>query len=231
MKRLPCDRLIIATGAVPARPTLPGIDLSGVYLLRTMEDSFAVNEHLYTPNPRSAVIVDGGYIGMEMADALTHRGLAVTVVEHGQSVLKTVDQSLSQIVSDELQRHSIQVITSVRVERIVKNGTQLSVMGSQGFQATTDLVLVCVGVHPQNEVAKNAGIVLGLRQSIRVTRAMETNVPDIFAAGDFVEPGIVSSISPRTSLWVPRLISKGVSRVKMPLMAIGNSQARLGHKW
>ena len=80
---LPHDRLIIATGAVPVRPTLPGFDLSGVYLLRTMEDSFAFNEHLRTQNPRSVVIVGGGYIGMEMADALTHRGLAITVVEHG----------------------------------------------------------------------------------------------------------------------------------------------------
>jgi NADPH-dependent 2,4-dienoyl-CoA reductase/sulfur reductase-like enzyme len=187
VNRLQYDRLIIATGAVPVRPTLPGIDLSGVYLLRTMEDSFAVNEHLRTQNPRSAVIVGGGYIGMEMADALTHRGLAITVVEHGESVLKTVDQSLGQIVSDELRRHHIQVFTSVRVEGIAKIGTKLSVMGSQGFQVTTDLVLIAVGVEPQTEVAKNAGITLGLRKAIRVTRAMETNVPDIFAAGDCVE--------------------------------------------
>jgi NADPH-dependent 2,4-dienoyl-CoA reductase/sulfur reductase-like enzyme len=187
VNRLQYDRLIIATGAVPVRPTLPGIDLTGVYLLRTMEDSFAVNEHLRTHNHRSAVIVGGGYIGMEMADALIHRGLAVTVVEHGESVLKTVDQSLGQLVSDELRRHHIQVVTSVRVEGIEKIGTQLSVMGSQGFQVMTDLVLIAVGVEPQTEVAKNVGITLGLRQAIRVTRAMETNVPDIFAAGDCVE--------------------------------------------
>jgi NADPH-dependent 2,4-dienoyl-CoA reductase/sulfur reductase-like enzyme len=187
VNRLRYDRLIIATGAAPVRPNLPDIALPGVYLLRTMEDSFAVNEHLRTNNPRSAVIVGGGYIGMEMADALTHRGLAVAVVEHGEYVLKTVDQSLGQIVSDELRRHHIQVITSVRVEGIAKVGTQLSVIGSQGFQIMADLVLVAVGVQPQTEVAKNAGIELGLRDAIRVTRAMETNVPDIFAAGDCVE--------------------------------------------
>jgi NADPH-dependent 2,4-dienoyl-CoA reductase/sulfur reductase-like enzyme len=128
------DRLILATGAVPVRPSLPGIDLSGVYLLRTMEDGIAVNGHLRTHNPRSAVIVGGGYIGMDMADALTHRGLAVIVVEHGESVLKTVDQSLSQLVSDTLRRHRIQVMTSVRVEGITKIGTQLNVIGSQGFR-------------------------------------------------------------------------------------------------
>ena len=124
---------------------------------------------------------------MKMADALTHRGLAVIVVEHGESVLKTVDQSLSQLVSDTLRRHSIQVMTSVRVKGITKIGTQLNVIGSQGFRAITDLVLVAVGVEPQTEVAKNAGITLGLRKAIRVTRAMETNVADIFAAGDCVE--------------------------------------------
>ena len=181
------DRLILATGAVPVRPPLPGIKLSGVYHLRTMEDSFAINEYLRTHNPRSAVIIGGGYIGMEMADALTHRGLEVAVVEHGECVLKTVDQSLSQIVSDELQRHHIQVITSVRVEGISKIGTKLSVIGSQGFQVMTDLVLVAVGVEPQTELAKNTGITLGLHKAICVTRAMETNVPDIFAAGDCVE--------------------------------------------
>jgi NADPH-dependent 2,4-dienoyl-CoA reductase/sulfur reductase-like enzyme len=187
VNRLRYDRLIIATGATPVRPNLPGIALPGVYLLRTMEDSFAVNEHLRTTNPRSALIIGGGYIGMEMADALTRRGLAVTVVEHGESVLKTVDQSIGQVVSDELQRHSVQVITSVRVERIAQIGTQLHVIGSPDYLTTADLVLVGVGVQPQTEMAKNAGVELGLRQAIRVTRAMETNVPDIFAAGDCVE--------------------------------------------
>ena len=187
VKRLAYDRLIIATGATPVRPMLPGVDLSGVYLLRTMEESFAVQERLHTHQPHSAVIIGGGYIGMEMADALTHRGLAVSVVEHGESVLKTVDQHLGQMVSNVLQRHHIQVTTSVRVERIEQVGTQLSVMGSQGFQATADLVLVAVGVKPRTELVKDTGIQLGQRNAIRVTRAMETTVPDIFAAGDCAE--------------------------------------------
>lgn len=187
LHQLMYDRLIIATGAVPVRPSLAGLDLPGVYLLRSMEDSFAIHEHLSAHAPQSAVIVGGGYIGMEMADALTHQGLAVTVVEHGTSVLKTVDESLGQLVSAELQRQSVQVITSVRVEGIEEIGTQLCVMGSQGFQAMTDLVLVAVGVQPQSNLAGNTGIALGVRKAIRVTRAMETNLPDIYAAGDCVE--------------------------------------------
>jgi NADPH-dependent 2,4-dienoyl-CoA reductase/sulfur reductase-like enzyme len=181
VRELAYDRLVIAIGAVPVRPHLPGLDLPGVYLLRSMEDSFAVHA------PRSAVIVGGGYIGMEMADAFVHRGLAVTVVEHGASVLKTVDESLGKQVLAVLRRHGVEVATRTAVERIAQTGTQLQVTGSEGFHATADLVLVAVSVQPQTEVAQAAGIATGERQAIRVSRAMETNVLDIYAAGDCVE--------------------------------------------
>jgi NADPH-dependent 2,4-dienoyl-CoA reductase/sulfur reductase-like enzyme len=115
---LPYDRLVIATGAVPVRPRIAGIDLPGVFLLRTMEDSFAVHDYLDAHAPRSAVIVGGGYIGTEMADAFVQRGLAVTLVEHGAIVLKTVDENLGKLVSDELRRHGVEVETGIAVERI-----------------------------------------------------------------------------------------------------------------
>ncbi len=186
-RELTYDRLVIATGAVPVRPHIPGLDLPGVYLLRSMEDSFAVHEYLDTHAPRSAVIAGGGYIGMEMADAFVHRGLAVTVVEHGASVLKTVDESLGRRVSAELRHHGVEVATRTTVERIAQAGTQVRVMGSEGFQAAADLVLVAVSVQPQTKLAQATGIVTGEHHAIRVTRAMETSVPDIYAAGDCVE--------------------------------------------
>lgn len=186
-RELAYDRLVVATGAVSVRPPIPGIELPGVFLLRSMEDSFAVHQYLETQAPRSAVIVGGGYLGTEMADAFTHRGLAVTLVEHGAWVLKTVDESLGRLVGAELRRHGVQVATGVAVERIALAGAQLQVMGSQGFRVTADLVLVAVSVEPQTGLAQAAGIATGERQAIRVTRAMETNVPDIFAAGDCVE--------------------------------------------
>lgn len=186
-RHLPYDRLVIATGAVPVRPHIPGIDLPGVFLLRSMHDSFAVHEYLDTHVPRSAVIVGGGYIGMEMADAFVQRGLAVTVVEHGCTVLQTVDESLGKQVAAQLRHHDVQVATGVAVERIAQDGSQMHVTGSQGFGTTADLVLVAVSVRPQTELAEAAGIATGERQAIRVTRAMETNLPDIYAAGDCVE--------------------------------------------
>ena len=186
-RHLSYDRLVIATGAVPVRPRIPGIDLPGVFLLRSMQDSFAVHQYLDTDAPRSAVIVGGGYIGVEMADAFVHRGLAVTLVEHGTSVLKTVDESLGKLVRAELRRRGVEVETGIAVERIEQAGSQLHVMGSDGFGATADLVLVAVSVRPQTELAEAAGIAIGERQAIRVTRTMETNLPDIYAAGDCVE--------------------------------------------
>ena len=184
---LPYDRLVVATGAVPVRPRMAGLDLPGVFLLRWMGDAFAVHQYLDAHAPRSAVIVGGGYIGMEMADAFVRRGLSVTVVEHGSSVLKTVDVSLGKRVESHLRQHGVQVATGVAAERIDQDGSRLRVTGAQSFQATADLVLVAVSVRPQTALAEAAHLATGERQAIRVTRAMETNVPDIYAAGDCVE--------------------------------------------
>jgi NADPH-dependent 2,4-dienoyl-CoA reductase/sulfur reductase-like enzyme len=184
---LPYDRLILATGATSVHPPIVGLSLPGVYPLRFMADAFAVQQHLEARAPRSAVLIGGGYIGMEMADALTRRGLAVTVVEHGASVLKTVDPGFGTRVRDELERHGIQVETKVRVERIDREDTQLGVSGSNHFHTTADLVLVGVGVQPNAELARVAGIEVDERGAIRVTRKMETNLSDIYAAGDCVE--------------------------------------------
>ncbi len=184
---LPYDRLILATGARPSRPTLPGLSLPGVYLLRTMEESFLVEHELSSLTPRSAVIIGGGYIGLEMADALIYRGIKVTVIEHHASVLKTIDVSLGKLVQAELERHGVEVITSMRVERITQKGAQLQVSGAHGFSILTDLVLVAVGVQPATALAQTAQIQTGIQEAICVTRKMETNVPAIFAAGDCVE--------------------------------------------
>ena len=124
---------------------------------------------------------------MEMADALTRRGLTVTVVEHAASVLKTADPGFGTRVRDELQQQGIRVETNVRVERIDREDTQLLVTGSNRFHTTADLVLVGVGVEPNSQLARVAGIEVGERGAIRVTRKMETNLPDIYAAGDCVE--------------------------------------------
>lgn len=186
-RTLSYDRLLLATGATSRRPPFAAQELSGVFLLHSMADSFAMHAYLQAHAPRSALIVGGGYIGLEMADALTLRGIAVTVVEHGSSMLKTVDASFGARVSDELRRHGVEVVTGVAVERITNGPDGLQVLGTQDFHAATDMVLVATGVQPSTELATSAGVQLGVQGAIHINRLMETNVPDLLAAGDCVE--------------------------------------------
>ena len=187
LSQMSYDCLIIATGAVPVLPHIAGIDLPGVFPLHTMADSFAVEHYLESTSPRSAVIIGGGYIGLEMADAMTLRGLAVTVVEHNPMVLKTVDASFGQMVATELEKHGVRIVPSVRIEEIIRGETHLEVRGTQQFSAEADMVIVAVGVRPATELANKAGIITELHDSIRVTQRMETNISNIYAAGDCVE--------------------------------------------
>ncbi len=181
------DRLVIGTGAESIKPKIKGIDLPGVFLLRWMDDSFAVNKWLTEHEPQSALIVGGGYIGMEMADALNLRGLSVTVVEFAETVLTTVDKSLGERVAAELKRHRVNAATGVGIESIEADGKHLTVKGTKGFSASADLVLVAVGCRPSSTLAAGSGIETGIKGAIKVNRRMETNVPHIYAAGDCVE--------------------------------------------
>ena len=181
------DKLLIGTGARPVHPDIEGLDLPGVFPLHTMEDSFAFRRFLEDRKPRSAVIVGAGYIGLEMADALVHRGIKVTLASRTEKVLATVDSSFGRRVEAELQTHGVEVCNRVEVSSIGRDGDRLVVAGSQDFLATADLVLVAVGVQPNSELAASAGIATGIKGTIRVDRFMHTNVADIYAAGDCVE--------------------------------------------
>lgn len=181
------DKLVIGTGAVPVKPRIQGLDLPGVFLLHSMSDSFAVHQYLTKREPKSAVIVGGGYIGLEMADALIHRGIAVTVVEHSPTVMKTVDPVLGKLIAEELQGHGVEIANGVEIETIESKDSQLVVSGTFGFSKTADMVLVAVGVKPLTDLATSAGLKTGIRGAIQVNRKMETNVTDIYAAGDCIE--------------------------------------------
>jgi NADPH-dependent 2,4-dienoyl-CoA reductase/sulfur reductase-like enzyme len=186
-QQIPYDRLILATGARSRRPHIEGLDLPGVFLLHTMENSFQMQHYLSAHTVRSVLIVGGGYIGLEMADALTLRGLSVMLVEHGPSVLKTVDPSLGELVRAELEQHGVVVETGIQIQQITPQQEHLCVSGTGDFEAHTDLVLVAVGVEPRSELAQAIGVALGMQGAIQVSRTMTTSVPDVLAAGDCVE--------------------------------------------
>jgi NADPH-dependent 2,4-dienoyl-CoA reductase/sulfur reductase-like enzyme len=185
------DRLIVATGATPIRSNFPGGALDGVFLLHTMEDSFAVHRHLTERQDERAVLVGAGYIGLEMADALKQRGLDVTLLSRSKTVLLTIDPALGLMVGEELERNGVRVLTSVSAKRIEQAAkgkqSRLSVIDSAGGHHPADLVIFAGGVRPNSDLAHRAGVKLGANGAIAITRRMETNLPDVFAAGDCVE--------------------------------------------
>jgi NADPH-dependent 2,4-dienoyl-CoA reductase/sulfur reductase-like enzyme len=185
-RQLGYDRLVIGTGAVPVRPPIDGLDLPGVHVLHTMADTFTLHQAV-TAGARSAVIVGGGYIGLEMAEAFTAHGLAVTLVEQAPAVMPTVDVELGRLLGEELARHGVQVVNDVIVKAIHHDAGRLTVAGDPDLTATADLVLVVVGVRPDTDLAVTAGVETGVRGALRVDRQMRTNLPDVLAAGDCVE--------------------------------------------
>lgn len=181
------DKLLIGTGARPVQSAIEGFDLPGVFPLDTMGDSFAVHRFLEERQPKSAVIVGAGYIGLEMADALVHRGIHVTVASRTEAILATVDTAFGKLVEAELQRHRVDVWNQIEVTSIQTAGAQLAVSGTHSFSKTADFVLVAVGVHPNSELGATAGVTLGTKGALRVNRRMQTNLPDVYAAGDCAE--------------------------------------------
>ncbi|RIT41607.1 FAD-dependent oxidoreductase [Mycobacteroides abscessus] len=196
-QQLSYDALIVGTGAVSARPPITGLTgpdalgpADGVHLLHSMGDTFEVMDSLTTRDPKTAVIIGAGYIGLEMAEGLTTRGIKVTQIEALPEVLPTVDPELGALVHTELQRHGVEVLTNTAVTAIARTDsdtlTVTAVHDGQTFNRTVDFVLVVVGVKPDVELAADAGAELGIKGSIVVDEAMRTNLPDVYAAGDCV---------------------------------------------
>jgi NADPH-dependent 2,4-dienoyl-CoA reductase/sulfur reductase-like enzyme len=191
------DRLIIATGARPQLPAISGLEQDGVYLLHTMEQSFALHRHLTERPPQRAIIVGAGYIGMEMSEALSSRGIATTLVQRSPHIHPSVDPAFSDRLTAELAHHRVRVITGAEVSEIARDENGLVVHGiarsgdgtpsiETELQLQADLILVATGVQPVTELAETASVRLGMVGAIQVTRAMQTSIPDVYAAGDCV---------------------------------------------
>jgi NADPH-dependent 2,4-dienoyl-CoA reductase/sulfur reductase-like enzyme len=186
-RAFPYDQLIIATGAVPMRPAIDGLNDQRVFLLHTMEDSFRIHDYLTKENPKSALIIGAGYIGVEMADALTRRELHVTLASRPRTVLPTVDQELGKVIEQELQAHGVRLWTGVQITQVEPADGQLRARSSSAEERTADMVIVATGVSPDSDLARTAGVQLGQHDAIRVSRKMETDISGIYAAGDCTE--------------------------------------------
>lgn len=182
------DKLAITTGAKPIVPPIENIHLKNIYTLRRVQDGINIRNKML--ESKRAVIVGGGYIGIEMLEAFYQNGLDVVMIEQNEHILPIFDNEISDMIQEEIVRKSeghVQIITSDAVVSFEGNECVERVITSKGQVIDTDLVLIAVGVRPNTEIAKDAGIELGVSNAIRVNNRMQTNKTDIYAAGDCSE--------------------------------------------
>jgi NADPH-dependent 2,4-dienoyl-CoA reductase/sulfur reductase-like enzyme len=180
------DRLILTTGGSPTRPPLPGLDLAGIFTVRSIEDALAMRRWIEHERPQRGVIIGGGYIGLEMADALAAHGIHVTIVEMLSQVMPTMDPDMAASILEELGRQGVDVRLEHAVKAFEGPGRVREVLaGGTCFQA--DMVIFCVGMRPNVALAQAAGIRLGRTGAVAVDDHQRTNIPGVWAAGDLAE--------------------------------------------
>ena len=182
------DALVLAPGAAPIRPPLPGIDLPGIFALRTIPDSRRIREWITAHQVKQAVVVGGGFIGLEMAENLVLRGIGVTLIEAQSQVMSPLDPEMVVPVHRKLRSHNVTLCLndSVAGFEADENG-RIRVSTQSGTNHTADLVILGIGVRPETALAKAAGLEIGTRGGIRVNHQMQTSDPNIWAVGDAVE--------------------------------------------
>lgn len=181
------DKLLLSPGSLPVRPPLPGIDLEGIFTLRNVDDTDRIKSYLQTHRVESAVVVGGGFIGLEMAENLVHAGSSVAIVEMLDQVMAPIDFSMASHVHRHLEEKGVSLYLQKGVSGFESaEGGRLRVMLNDGTSLVTDLVLLSIGVRPAVELAKEAGIELGER-GIKVNAHLQTSAPDVYAVGDAIE--------------------------------------------
>ena len=190
------DKLILSPGARPVTPDLPGIDAERLFTLRTVEDTYAVADFIDREQPRRATVVGAGFIGLEMAENLRERGLEVTVVQRGEHVMPVLDADMASLLHNHLREHGVELLLKADVTGFEETSDAISTILADGRVLESDLVMLSIGVAPESTLAREAGLELGLRGSIKVDAAMRTSDPDIYAVGDAVEVTNVVTGSP-----------------------------------
>ena len=181
------DKLILSPGARPVLPGLPGEDDPRVFTLRTVEDTLRIREYLDTHPVRRAVVVGGGFIGLEAAENLLHAGAATTLLQRGSQVLPPLDGDMAAEVHAYLRGCGLDLRLNARVTGFLPGADGLSVTLEGGESIPADLVLLGIGVTPDSALAREAGLALGVKGTIAVDEHMRTSCPDIYAVGDAVE--------------------------------------------
>jgi NADPH-dependent 2,4-dienoyl-CoA reductase/sulfur reductase-like enzyme/rhodanese-related sulfurtransferase len=181
------DKIILAPGAEPLRPPLEGINLEGIYNLRNIPDSDRIKEHVDRQRPDSAVVVGGGFIGLEMVENLVQRGVRTTIVEMAEQVMLPLDPEMANMVRTQLESRGVVCKLGKGVKGFRKEGNRLLVSVENDQDIECDLVILSIGIRPENRLAKEAGLEIGKTGGIKVDASMQTSDPDIYAVGDAVE--------------------------------------------
>ena len=181
------DRLILSPGAAPLKPPIEGIDDERIFSLRNIPDTDRIKRMVDNLNPRRAVVVGGGFIGLEMAENLAHRGLKITIIEMADQVMTPIDPEMAHLVHSHLIRKKVDLILNNGVKRFIPKADCVSVETSSGALIDCDMVLFSAGVKPENKLALDAGLDVGERGGIRVSDTMQTSDPNIYAVGDAIE--------------------------------------------
>lgn len=182
----PYDKLILATGAAPFRPAIPGIDLPGVFTLRNLQDTDAIKECL-DRGVKQAVLLGGGFISLELAENFVRRGIATTVVEKNEQILTPFDKEMTTPIVQELADKGVTLLLGQSAEALEQTADGLNVCLNSGQRLPAQLVVFGVGVRPENALALDAGLEVGTRGGIQVNDHLQTSDADIYAVGDAVE--------------------------------------------
>ena len=204
------DRLILATGAAPFRPSIPGIDLPGVHTLRDLRDTDRIKERI-DRGVKQAVLLGGGFISLELAENFVRRGISTTVVEKNEQILMPFDKEMTTPIIQELASNGVLLLLGQSAKAIEKTAEGLVVSLNSGQRLPAQLVVFGVGVRPENKLAVDAGLEVGLRGGIRVNEHLQTSDPDIYAVGDAIEVIDVVSGDP----------------IQVPLAGPANRQGRI----
>lgn len=181
------DKLLLAPGAKPTQPKLPGVGLRKLFTLRTVEDTLRIREFVEQEVPKSVILCGGGFISLELAENLRELGMDVTIVQRPRQLLNPLDEDMAAFLHTEMREKGVQLLLGHSVEGFseVDGGVNVLLKGEKPLRA--DMVVLAIGVTPDARLAKDAGLELGLKDSIVVNDRMETSIPDIYAVGDAVQ--------------------------------------------
>lgn len=181
------DKLLLSPGARPTQPRLPGVGIEKVFTLRTVEDTFRIKAYIEKYHPKSAVLAGGGFISLELAENLRGQGMEVTIVQRPKQLMNPFDPDMASFIHAEMRKHGVRLALGHTVEGFEEKAGGVDVLLKDEAPLHADMVVLAIGVTPDTQLAKDAGLALGLKGSIVVNDRMETSEPDIYAVGDAVQ--------------------------------------------